>query len=70
VNFEGTDVAGRANTLQLATDQHGDAVAEHFSVGKNVGGEENRFALIFQFENDVADFAAADGIEGKTTWGS
>ncbi len=49
--------------MQLPFIEHGDPVAKHFGVRKNVRGEKYGSALAFQIENDVAHFAPADRIE-------
>ena len=65
LHFDGDDFLRRAHALQLSSDEHCDAIAEHLGVRQNVRREENRAALPLQIQNDVADFAATDGIEPR-----
>ena len=41
----------------------GNPVAKRFGVGKNVGGEEDGLAFVFELLHQVANFAAAHGIK-------
>ncbi len=46
-----------------ALDENGDAVADHFEFAEEVTVEEDGFFLIFEGEENIADFATTDGID-------
>jgi hypothetical protein len=47
----------------FAAEEDGDAVADVLDVGKEVGAEEDGFALVFEGDDEVFHFAGADGVE-------
>ena len=67
-DFDGFDLSGEdlveaADGDEPAVDEDCHPVADEFDILKNMGGEEDGLALLFEAEDDVAEFFAADGIE-------
>ncbi len=59
----GGEVGHRAHAAQFALVDDGNAIAQRFRIGQNVGGEENRLAFVLELLHEVAHFAAAHGIQ-------
>lgn len=58
----GRQVIDRALHGHLSLHEDGDAIADHLQFAQQVAVEEDRHALVPQFQQEVADFAAADWI--------
>src|SRR5208283_3961929 len=55
----------RAHTAQLSAHDHSHLVAQHFRVGKNVRGKQNRPPLFLQFQDDVPHLAASQRVQSR-----
>lgn len=59
----GEEVVKGAKFAELSFGDDGDAVAEHFDVLEDVGGEEYGFAAVTEAKDDIADIFSSDWIE-------
>src|SRR5579862_2673067 len=49
----------------LATVENGDAVADHFDVGKLMGGQEKGSPFVLQMQDQVSDIAVGNGVKAR-----
>ena len=57
------DLAKLAAALELAAIQDGNAIAKGLRIGQNVRGEKDRLLFLAQLQNQIAHFAAPDGVK-------
>ncbi len=59
----GGQIFNCAHAAKFSLVNDGDAIAECFGVGQNVGGEEHGLAFVLELLHQVAHFAPAHGVE-------
>jgi hypothetical protein len=53
------------HAAQFALMDNRHPIAQRFRVRQNMGGEENGFSFVLELLHEVADFAAAHGIQAR-----
>src|SRR4029077_11775325 len=59
----GREVVDSAYATEFSLVNDGNAVAERFGVGQNVGREEYGLAFVLEFLHEIAHFTAAHGVK-------